>query len=945
MTPVRSDRGRFPIGVSFGVVVVLLVGAMAASASAKSTVLSFSNTPLETQAGGHPDVVSAFEVGNRFNQGPMPACECNDPKDITIHAPAGVIANPHVVSQCTTAELATFSCPPDAQVGLVVIKFFGWAVIPLYRTVPQDGQAALFVFLPPFGVAIPQYLAITGRTGGDYGLDFKVFGFNHSIPPAFVGNIFWGVPGSSVHDLLRFAPGERNLACNTNPIGGLAGNVVPEDCQLEDAQQQRGPKGPHSSSLPVEPFTQAPTTCIGPLSSSIETLAYDGETDHAQAPWPATTGCDKLSFNPSLSAQPTTTQTDSPSGLAVDLKVPQFQDPSTPSPSEIRAAAVTLPRGFSINTGAADGKSACSDAAVNMTNEAAAECPEFAKVGTTTLDSAALPGPIDGYIYLGEPKPGDRYRIVLTASGFGTNVKIQGSVRPDPQTGQLVTAFENLPQAPFQEFDLHFFGSERGLLATPTQCGTYAVYTTFKPWAAELSDQTSTQFFTLDSGPGGRPCPNGPRPFAPSMQAGTADNTAAAHSPFAFALDREDGDQNLTGLTIETPPGFTATLKGVPYCPEAAIASLSVFGYSGLNEQSSPVCPAASQVGTAVAAAGAGTHPVKVSGRAYLAGPYKGAPLSLLIAIPAVSGPYDLGTVAVRAAFHVDETTAQVTTVSDSLPQILEGVPLRTRYVQVNLDRPNFTLNPTNCSSFAVQASLSGDEGAQAGLASHFQIANCADLTFGPKLALKMTGATKRTGHPALTAILATKPGDSNFKSAQVTLPHSEFLDTTHINAPCTRVAFAAGACPTSSLIGTAKAQSPLLDRPLEGPVYLRTSTHNLPDLVADLRGQFHIVLVGRVDTVRERTRTTFETLPDVPVSSFTLSLFGGRKGLLVNSENLCSAPKKALVRLAGQNGRQASSNRALITPCAKQRKARQNRRRNRVRKAPAALAGRVGEG
>ena len=280
--------------------------------------------------------------------------------------------------------------------------------------------------------------------------------------------------------------------------------------------------------------------------------------------------------------------TDAASGLAVDLVVPQFQDPSTPSPSEIRANSVELPVGFSINPSAADGKVICSDAQANIGTTLVAECPEHAKIGTTELQSSALPGPIFGYIYLGDPRPGDRWRVIVTASGFATNVKLLGSTRVDPSTGQIVTAFEDLPQTPFQEFNLHFFGSERGLFATPTQCGTYPVNARFVPWAAELSEQTSTQYFQVDSGPGGSGCPNGPRPFSPSSEAGVEDNTAGVHSPFSLQVRRNDGDQNLTGVNVTTPPGFLASIKGIPYCPPPAIAKLGSAGYTGAASRPRP---------------------------------------------------------------------------------------------------------------------------------------------------------------------------------------------------------------------------------------------------------------------------------------------------------------------------------------------------------------------
>jgi hypothetical protein len=898
------------------------------SAAAKSTIFEFSITPSETQAGGHPDIVTHLALGNRVTQSSIP-CECNDPKDVTTHAPAGVIANPSVVSICTQAQLATFDCPADAQVGFVSFQLFSVGLaVPLYEATPQAGQAALLVFTVPLGnIVAPQYTAINARTGGDFGLDFKVIGISHAINfPSFNISI-WGVPGHPAHDILRMAPGETVIECSSDPTLAMTGDVLPEDCKARLSSGQTVTKEPVASSLPVAPYTEAPTSCVGPLTATVDVLAYDGEETHAEAPWPATTGCDKLSFNPSLAATPTTSEADSASGLAIDLKIPQYQDPNTPSPAEIKANTVTLPKGFSINPSAADGKTFCTDQQANFGTEEAAECPENAKIGTTRVETAVLPGPIHGYVYLGEPLPGDRYRVILTASGFGTNVKVKGSTHPDPDTGQIVTSFPDLPQAPFQRYDLHFFGSERGLFATPTQCGTYEVRSTFTPWAKEISDQTSVQFFTVDSGPGGTPCPNGPRPFSPRLEAGAEDNTAGVHSPFTLQLRREDGEQNLSGLTVKTPPGLSATLAGIPYCPEASIASLGSLAHTGLIEQANPACPAASQVGTAIAGAGAGTHPVYVGGKAYLAGPYKGAPLSLIVVLPALSGPYDLGVVAVRAALEVDPETARVTAVSDPLPRIIEGVPLRTRFIRIALDRAGFTLNPTNCDPFAVQATVSGEEGGLAQPQAPFQVANCADLGFSPKLRLRLSGSTTRGGNPALSTRLIPHAGDANFKSARVLLPRAEFIDNDHLAGPCTRVQFAADQCPASSVLGSAKATSPLLDSPLQGPIYMRSNPdRELPDVVADLHGQIDVVLVGHTDQAKGRIRSTFEGLPDAPVSSFALNLLGARKGLLENSENLCRKPQKAIVILTGQNGKVSSAaSRVKVAGC-KKKAARQKR-------------------
>jgi hypothetical protein len=743
----------------------------------------------------------------------------------------------------------------------------------------------------------PAFIVLSARTGSDFGLNATFTGIEHVIPADGFTLDLWGVPAESKYDSER---------C-TSRTGGFFGVG---ECATH---------GPSNAEL--KPFLDSPTTCQGPLSSSIEVLYYSEKVVTEEDPWPTSTGCDQLSFNPSLYAQPTTTATDAPSGLEVDLRVPQLQSPTAPSPSEIRATTVTLPKGMAINPNAADGKTSCSDSQARLGTEKEAQCPESSKIGTISLTSTALPAPIPGAIYLGDPRPGDRYRLILTANGFATHVKLIGSVKPDPETGQLVVSFQNLPQSPFSEFTLHFFGSERGLLRTPTQCGTYPVTSTFTPWDEVLSEQTSTQYFTLNRGPDGGACPGPTRPFTPGFKAGVTDATGGVHSPFFVDLTRPEGDQTLTALNVSTPPGFSATLRGVSYCSDSALATVAQPSYAGLGELASPSCPAASQIGTASAGVGAGTHPLYLPGKVYLAGPYKGAPLSLAVITPAVTGPYDLGNVVVRVALHIDPTSARITAVSDPIPQIIQGVPLELRSILIYLDRKGFTLNPTNCSPFAVGAEAFGDQGAVATPGEGFQVANCGALSFAPKFGLRFSGSTKRTGNPALAANISYPSGSgyANIASTQVTLPNSELIDNAHLQAPCTLKQFAQKACPPSTEIGFAKAETPLLDQPLQGPVYLRNGPHQLPDIVAALSGQIgEIDLVGRVDSVKTRLRATFESVPDAPISHFTLRLDGGHKGLIESTEGLCANPQRATVRMVGQNGRVIEANRKIQLPCGK---------------------------
>ncbi len=699
----RENKVRFPLSIirllriAFArrwtfvpiFLVVATTGALGSdTASASEPIESFSAAPSTTQAGAHANLVVEWNNENRFLNSRQTQCNCNDVRDIHVSLPPGFIGNPHATPQCLPVDFAADTCPLDSLVGNVEVRILNPPAnitvgVGLYNLAPGPNQAGLLGFKVPLFDA-PVVEVLSARTGGDYGLNITTTGVEQVLPISGLRQELWGVPADASHDPER-----------CNPHCGIPSNS------------------------PAEPLVSNPTTCDGPLSSSLELVFYDDSVAHAEAPWPETTGCDQLSFNPSLYAQPSTTATDSASGLAVNVSVPQFESPTTPSPSEIRATTVTLPQGFSINPNAADGKTSCADAEALIgpfASEEEAHCPEFSKVGSLTLTSSALPGPLQGGIYIGEPQPGNRYRIFLTANGFATHIKLAGSVEPSPQTGQLEFSLQNLPQTPFSDFNLHFFGSERGLLATPTQCGTYPVTSTFIPWDAALSKQTSTQYFTLDSGPGGAPCPGAVRPFTPGFSAASTGNTAGAHTSFSIDITRSDGDQSLTGLSITSPPGFLATLKGVPYCSGAALVAAMQPSYSGLAEESSPSCPAASQIGIATAGAGAGTHPVYLPGKVYLAGPYKGAPLSLAVITPAVSGPYDLGNVVVRAALHVNPETAQITAVSDPLPQILQGIPLRLRSILIELNRQNFTLNPTNCDPFSVQGQITGDQGAVANL-------------------------------------------------------------------------------------------------------------------------------------------------------------------------------------------------------------------------------------
>ncbi|HET7485872.1 MAG TPA: hypothetical protein VFJ64_10930, partial [Solirubrobacterales bacterium] len=557
--------------------------------------------------------------------------------------------------------------------------------------------------------------------------------------------------------------------------------------------------------------------------------------------------------------------------------------------------------------------------------------------------SPLLDHPVNGAVYVAKPfeNPfGSLLAIYLALEDPATGIvaKLGGKVEPDPNTGQLKTTFLENPQLPIEDVRLHIFGGARAALKTPLACGTYTTTSTLTPWSAPEGEDAhpSDTFNTSVPAGGSGTCPSNEAgaPNAPSFSAGTITPQAGAYSPFVLKLARPDGSQQLIGIDATMPPGLTGRLIGVPYCPEAQIAQAisREAPNKGRTEEQSPSCPAASEVGTATVGAGAGPTPYYATGHAYLAGPYKSAPLSLVVITPAVAGPFDLGAVVVRTALNVDPETARIHAVSDPLPHIIDGIPLDIRSIALKLDRPNFTLNPTNCNPLAIVGAAATLPGQSATLSQRFQVGGCNTLPFKPKLQLSLRGKTGRGGFPALKAVLSMPPGSANMAAAQVTLPHAEFIANAHIGSPCTRVQYAAKSCPPSSVLGSAHVETPLLEAPLEGPIYLMAGFgHLLPDVAVDLGGQIHVFAHGKVDKGKTGgLRNTFELIPDAPVSKISLQLLGGKKGLLENSEELCEKPRRALAHFVAQNAAVSDSRPLLaIKGCGSQRHAKHDRRKH----------------
>ncbi|HEU4462032.1 MAG TPA: hypothetical protein VFR75_05520, partial [Solirubrobacterales bacterium] len=576
------------------------------------------------------------------------------------------------------------------------------------------------------------------------------------------------------------------------------------------------------------------------------------------------------------------------------------------STAHLRNAVVRLPEGVSVSPGAADGLAACSEDQVGygVSPPPPANCPPASKIGTVRIDSPSLTEPIDGSIFQRTPEPGHLFRVWLVADELGVHAKIPGEFRLDPSTGRVTSLFLDAPQVPVRELQLSFKGGARGVLSTPRRCGNYAAEYVLTPWSGNGDVQDGLPLaIDQNCGAGG---------FSPIFRAGSLEPVGGAFSTFVTELTQISGEENLARLQMTMPPGFLARLKGVELCPEGGTAA--------------GACPGASLVGHSTVAAGFGPNPLWLPqpGRTptgvYLAGAYRGAPYSLVVKTPAEAGPFDLGDVIVRVALRVDPETTQVTAVSDPLPQIVEGVPVAYRAIGISLDRANFALNPTRCEPMQVTAIANSIDGSTASLASRFQVSGCARLAFKPKLKLALRGPTERSGNPALSARLSMGGKDANIARARVSLPPSLQIDNAHINNPCTRVQFAADACPKKSILGWARASTPLLGEPLSGPVYFRSNggDRELPDLVADLHGPIDVVLVGFIDSKDRRIRTTFASVPDAPVSRFQLRLFGGKRGLLENNRDLCRSTARAIQQFGGHNGKVATFKSELELPCKK---------------------------
>ena len=851
----------------------------------------------DTQAGSHP---FQFTTSLLLNQTavPQPAALA---KDINFKLPPGLIGNPTPFAQCTDRQFLTRVreqdnlCPPASMVGMARVTIneplalhLITLELPVFNLQPRVGEPARFGFLV---LVTPVYIDTSVRTGSDYGITATVSNISQSA--GFFKNevTFWGVPGDPRHDP------QRGWGC-LEVANGKTPNLP---CQ---PQQQTSPP----------PFMVMPTSCTGELQTSVTLDSWDHpENLLSSGPGealPSMDGCNRLPFTPSLKVTPDGQAASTPTGLTVDEHVPQESLLVTGAlaQSDVKGLSVTLPAGVVLNPAAADGLQACSMAQISLKDSLAPTCPDASKVATVKIKTPFLTNPLQGSAYLASPQnfaappPENPFQSLVAMYIFaedpvsGVRVKAAGEVSPDPVTGQLTAHFEAdplfagesessqfLPQTAFEDVELHFFGGDRAPLGTPAQCGPYTTTGTFTPWSANATTASSSTF-DISSGPNGAPCQN-PLPFNPTLTAGTTNVQAGAFSALTTTIGREDGQQDLQGVTLHMPPGLSGMLSSVKLCPEAQANAGS--------------CGPESEIGETTVSVGLGGDPFTVTGgKVYITEKYAGAPFGLSIVNPAKAGPFDLGKVVVRAKIEVDPHTAALTITTDAsgphaIPHILDGIPLQIRHVNVNVDRPGFSFNPTNCNAMALTGTVTSTQTAASALSVPFQVTDCAALKFAPKFQVSTSARTSKANGASLTAKVsypnAPQGTQADITKVKVELPRQLPSRLTTLQKACTAAQFQANpaGCPSESIIGHAVVHTPLLPVALTGPAYFVShGGEAFPSLIMVLQGYgVSVELVGTTFISKSGvTSTTFKTVPDVPFNTFELTLTQGRFSALTSN-------------------------------------------------------------
>jgi hypothetical protein len=851
------------------------------------------------QAGGHP---YALDLSFSFNGTETEANGGGFPdgslRNLVVDLPAGFAGNLQAVPTCSRFDLADGgNCSPATQIGVMTLdtrKGNGQELftVGLYNVVPRRGKAAEFGF---YNSGLAFFVAATVRPDTN-AVRTTIADASQAVRIKAVHLQIWGVPADPAHDPQRGPRYQCPLRDLANP-----------DCS--NPAFYSFTQGGNAANVAPQALLSNPTACGAPLTTQIIAESWQDPGVVKQRTVTSDvggTGCDRVPFAPTLDVEPSTMLPDAPTGLSVRLGFPQsgLVSPSGIATAHLRHAKVTLPEGMTINPGGAAGLTACSDTQLKSGVDAAVECPESSKIGTATATTPLLAEPLTGGVYVAQqlsddPESGEMFRIFLNLADpeRGIDVKLVGKLRVNGETGRVEASFTDNPQLPVDTLEVAFKSGPRAPLATPPTCGTKTVDAELTSWSDAVVRKSAT--FSIA-------CTTGLGAFAPAVGAGVSDITAGGSSPFFVGITKPDGQSALNGLTLTLPTGLLARLKG----------------------------NLGTQVGTVKAYAGPGSNPFMLPGQVFLEGAYGDAPFSLRVVVPAKAGPFDLGEVVVRQKIYVDPIDAHVTVISDPLPTIVKGVPVRLQRLDVDVDKPGFMINPTSCGAKAIGGTLHAAGGQAAPIDVRFQVGGCGSLALKPSLALSLSGKGQTTDgkHPAITATLTQPASQANLKKVMVKLPLSLALDPDN-SISDSLCSFVEGSkpdpkCPASSIVGKATATTPILDEPLSGPVYFvknerkdpksGRSIRTLPKLVIPFTGQngVKLTLTGTSTVVDDQLVTTFDNIPDAPVSSFKMNIIGGKGGILtVSGADICKATQVVDQQVDGQNNKQADADVYIQTP------------------------------
>ncbi len=880
---------------------------------------------IDTQAGSHPYAFTTVFATNSIGVGGFTEFTTGgngehggEMRDVVVNLPPGIVGNVTALPRCsrrqfdgelTDYESSDFyvpSCPAATQVGIdqSVPNGVQGVSFKVYNLVPPPGVAAQFGFSFE-GVLV--FLDIGVRSGGpsalasDYGISTRIDPFPQK-GIVFNTITIWGTPGEASHE-----------------------------------EQRQGPSG-----AGVTPLLTLPTSCEGPQEISIEALgSWQNENARARASIlthnttgtpVGFTGCDHLGFGPSLSVAPDTTAGDTPAGLTTEIKVPQegLSSPGGLAASNLRDGTVVLPEGMVLNPGRAAGLTLCPLDQDGVDQEGPPQCPAASQVGTAEVSTPLLSESLEGKVYVLESQPPD-VKLLIALAGQGIEVKLLGDVHLNTSTGQLTTVFKENPEFPFTSFKLAFSGGSQAALVTPPTCGLFTSTSDFTPWGSPaVEDVFSPSNFQISTGTNGATCAS-PLPFTPSMIAGATTDQAGGYTAFSMLLSRGDDQQRISKLQFKTPKGLLGMISHVQLCEEPQAAKGE--------------CPQGSQIGHTVVGAGAGPDPLyvpeegKPEAPIYISGPYEGAPYGLVIAVPVVAGPFNLGTTVVRGKIEVDPQTSQLTITTDPLPVVLDGVPVDLRTINAVIDRKEFMFNPTNCDPQAFSGTATSTEGTTAALSSPFQVGSCRSLTFKPGFKVSTSAKTSRTQGASLrvTMTLPDEGGLSstaNVQRVKVSLPKQLPTPLKTLQKACLEKTFAENPknCPVASQVGTVKVSTPVLPGGLTGTAYFVShGGAKYPELIMVLVGENGVTVQVHGETQISKagiTTATFATVPDVPFSSFELTLPQREFPALTANGNLCKGTLLMPTELVGQNGLVISqSTKIAVTGCPKAKKAAAKKR------------------